>query len=82
MTPLVCALFSWIFSIFSGGGEGESEAPGRGASSLLKIPVGGGLPGEGTGAEGSGGLFQKLFGGGGKIFFFRGQNSQQVFLPH
>ena len=60
------------------GGEGESEAPGRGGGRfLLRIPGWGGvLPGEGGGARGREGVCGE-FGGGGLNILFRGRNSHQ-----
>ena len=63
----------WTFRIFLffllGGGEGGSEAPGRGRGSVLFIEStrrgGGGLPGGGGGGEGAGGCLWQIWGGGG-----------------
>ena len=74
----------WTFRIFfifaaRGGGEGESEAPGRvggGGRIFIENPKrGGGSPRRGKeGAEGPGGCLRGIWVGGGPTYFFSGPN--------
>ena len=76
-----------IFIIFFGSGEGEGGYHGAtergGVGSVLKVPQGGGSPGDGWG-EGAGRVSAGMFGGGGgggQIFFFGAQIPTKNYDP-
>ena len=71
LAPVSWWTFRYFLFFLLGGGEGESEAPGKGGGSdnLLKIPsLRGGVSQE-EGAEGPGGCLQRIWGGGVKYIF-------------